>query len=170
MFLWHSGVSAIFNPTRYAKKGGDVAHANVSRRPQPQGLPPPPRAPYRYLPPSPAAPLPSFPVVREEAGGEVRALMRCSGRERQECACVNNLLITGRCTLNRKPFAVISSFSSFNPSTLPQPSSRFARFTKSQRAIYADIKANSARLLYKKVICDIKLAFIYMQIPLPTHI
>lgn len=113
MFLWHSGVSAIFNPPRYAEKGGDVAHANVWRRPQqPPGLSPPPSLSS------------SDPVVREEAGGEVRALMRCSGRERQECACVNNLLITGRCTLNRKPLAVISSFSSFNPSTLPQLSSR----------------------------------------------
>lgn len=112
--------------------------------------------------PPPLPPSPFFPVVREEAGGEVRALMRCSGRERQECACVNNLLITGRCTLNRKPFAVISSFSSFNPSVvLPLvPGS----------PNHKDIKANSARLLYKKLIYDIKLAFIYMQIPPPpTH-
>lgn len=138
-------------PQQGLETGGDGTHANVWRRPQSPGSSPPP------LPPSPF-----FPVVREEAGGEVRALMRCSGRERQECACVNNLLITGRCTLNRKPFAVISSFSSFNPSVvLPlTPGS----------PNHKDIKANSARLLYKKVIYDIKLAFIYMQIPPPpTH-
>ena len=101
---------------------------------------------------------------------EVTVVMGSSERDWQECACVHNLLIKGVAAKWIGNLFLCDIF-------IPHPhrySSSHAHTLQvgrenTQRDIYWEIKTKSSRLPYKKVIYNIKLTFIYMQMtPPPT--
>ncbi len=106
------------------------------------------------------------------AEGEVTVVMGSSEKDWQECACEHNLLIKGEAAkrMGNLFLCDISIPSSSSSHPLPRPQSFSPTHTlqvgreNTQPDIYWEIKTKSSRLPYKKVICNIKLTFIYMQI------